>query len=131
MSNDTTYELRFVAPRRDLLEQVIQYLERKKERWEAWKRRGKYAKGLLERVGGTHFGVVVSWGFDFGEIEEYEDGEASVIATSWANEIPGNVHISGKESELADLIEKFPYLDLSGTYQGEYGDGDIDGSDYD
>ena len=129
MSNDTTYRLRFVAPRRDLLEQVVQYLERKKARWEAWKQRGKTSSDLLERVGAPHRGSIVAWGFVFGEIDEDEDGEASVAVASWANENSRNVHISGEESELADLIEKFPFLDVTGSYESEYGDGEISGAD--
>lgn len=129
MSNDTGFKLRFVCPSRELLDNVISYLRRKKERWDAWKQRGKTSGELLERVGAEHAGAVVSWGFDCDEVQVDEDGEASVDVTSWANQNLGNVHISGEHGELADLITKFPFLDISGTYDSEYGSGDISGSD--
>jgi len=129
MSNDTSFELRFVCPSRELLNDVLTYLRRKKERWDAWKQRGKTSSELLERVGAENVGAVVSWGFDYGEVQLDDDGEASVDVTSWANQNLGNVHISGARGELADLIKKFPFLDISGSYESEYDSGTICGWD--
>ena len=55
-----------------------------------------------------------------------DDGKASVHVTAWANEGSGNrVTISGANGEVADLPGRFPHLDISGTYKGSYGSGDI------
>lgn len=129
MSNDTYFNLTFVCPSREMLEHVLTYLQRKKARWEAWKERGKRSEDLLERTGASSFGAVVSWGFDVGEIEVGEDGEASVTATAWANQNSSNVWIGGEQGELADLLQKFPFLEISGRYKDGYGDGEIEGCD--
>lgn len=127
MSNDTDFDLTFVCPSQEMLEHVITYLERKKARWDAWKQRGKSSSDLLERTGASNFGAVVSWGFAVHKIDVDEDGEASVKVTAWANQNTRNVWISGDEGELADLLQKFPFLEISGRYSGEYESGEIDG----
>ena len=128
MSNDTNFDLRFTCPSREMLEHVITYLDRKKARWDAWRKRGKGSEELLERIGASSFGAVVSWGFDFDEIETSNDGEASVQVTTWANQNFRNVWISGDEGELADLLEKFPFLQITGSYEDEYASGEIHGA---
>jgi hypothetical protein len=128
MSRDVDFDLTFTCPNQEGLEQVMTYLARKKARCDAWERRGKSSKELLRRVGEDSYGAVVSWGFNFDDIVVDEDGEASVHATSWANQNSWNVPISGETGELADLLEKFPTLTIAGTYKDEYGkSGDIHG----
>jgi len=128
MSHDTDFNLVFSVSSQEVLQDAIGYLERKKDRWNCWQRRGKSSKELMRRVGAKNPGAVVSWGFDFGEITVDENGDASVEATAWANQNWSNVHISGSKGELADLIEKFPDVEVSGTYKSEYGEGgDISG----
>jgi len=123
MSRDTDFNLTFVCPSQERLEELISYLDRKEARWDAWEQRGKSSKALLKRIGAKHYGAVVSWGFNFGEIQVDNDGEATVEATAWANQNLTNVHISGEKGELADLVEKFPDVEVTGTYKNEYGDG--------
>ena len=129
MSNDTNYDLEFVCPTQEMLEQVIIHLHRKKARWDAWSQRGKDSHELMERTGAKDAAAVVSWGFDFDDIQVDDDGEASVKATAWANENIGNIHISGEQGELADLLQKFPFLEISGSYKDEYARGSIEGSE--
>lgn len=129
MSNDTDFNLTFSCPSREKLEHVITYLERKKARWDAWQQRGKSSRELLERTGCRHVGAVVSWGFEFDDVEVDEDGEASVRVTAWANENVSNVHISGEQGELADLLQRFPFLEIAGSYKDEYNQGDIAGAE--
>jgi hypothetical protein len=129
MDNGTSYELSFVCPSRELLDNVISYLRRKKDRWDAWEQRGKTFGELLERVGGEHAASVVSSGFDCGEVQVDEDGGASAVVASWANEVLDNICISGEHGELADLVAKFPFLDISGTYDCDDAGGDICGFD--
>ncbi len=127
MSNDTDFDLTFICPSREMLEHAITYLERKEERWNAWRQRGKGSAELMERTGASNAAAVVSWGFRFGDIEVDDDGEAAVNAKAWANENATNIWISGEEGELADLLRQFPFLEISGRYSGEYNSGDIDG----
>ena len=129
MSNDSNYELEFVCPTQEMLEHVITYLSRKKARWDAWSQRGKDLHGIMERTGAKDAAAVVSWGFDFDDIQVDDDGEASVKATAWANENASNIHISGSNGELADLLQKFPFLQITGSYKDEYGRGSIEGSE--
>ncbi len=121
MSCDTDFKLTFTAPSQADLEDVMSYLNRKTARWSAWKQRGKDAKDLLRRVGAKNYGAVVSWGFEFGELQEDGVGNAFVEATTWANQNVTNVHVTGEKGELEDLLDKFPSLDISGTYKDEYG----------
>lgn len=121
MSCDTDFMLTFSCPTEDELREVVSYLDRKKARWDAWQQRGGSSSDLMERVGATSYGAVVSWGFDFGEIQIDEDGKATVEATAWANQNCTNVYISGEGGELADLIHKFPHLEILGSYHNEYG----------
>jgi len=127
MSNDTDFDLTFICPSREMLAHVITYLKRKKDRCDAWFRRGKGSAELIERTGAPNRGAVVAWGFGFDEIEVDEDGEASVAVTAWANQNSSNVWISGDEGELADLHQKFPFLEIHGTYRDEDGSGEING----
>ena len=127
MSNDTDFELEFVAPTRALLIEVMTYLERKESRWTAWKSRGKCSSELLERVGAKNYSAVVTWGFSCGAIRRNQRGEFTVKVTTWANQNRSNMPVfsDGCEDELGDLIKKFPSLMISGTYQDEFGDGSI------
>lgn len=127
MSNDINYNLIFHAPQKVLLMQVKSYLEDKKSRWE--NRGEKTAADLLQETGLKHAAEVVTWGFEFGKIQKTGDS-FSVEVTSWANENSfGNIWISGPEGELRFLMEKFPELEISGSFEGSYGRGFIDGSE--
>ncbi len=89
----------------------------------------KRVANLWSVLARKNYGAVVSWGFEFDEINVDEDGEVSVMVRAWANQNVSNVYISGKEGELADLLDKFPFLDISGHFEGEYGSGEIEGYD--
>ena len=107
-------------PQQQELEQVVRYLELKKKRWDAWKARGKNSAELQERTGAINAAAVVSWGFEFGEIETDEDENVSVAVESRDNDNKEGVYVSleGVEgSELDDLMVKFPFLEVSDTYK--------------
>ncbi len=127
MSNDVNYNLVFTAPKKALLLHVKSYLEDKKSRWD---RRGeKTAADLLKETGLKNVAEVVSWGFEFGKIKKTGDS-FSVEVTSWANEnCFGNIWISGPEGELHFLKEKFPELEIGGTFRDDYGRGSVCGSE--
>ena len=128
MSNDISYNLVFEAPQKVLLMQVKSFLEDKKSRWD--NRGEKTAADLLKETGLKHGAEIVTWGFEFGKIQENNGGSFSVEVTSWANENSlGNIWISGPEGELHFLMEKFPELEISGSFVGAYGRGCVDGSE--
>jgi formylglycine-generating enzyme required for sulfatase activity len=128
MSNDISYNLVFEAPQKVLLMHVKSYLEDKKSRWD--NRGEKTAADLLKETGLKHGAEIVTWGFQFGKIQENKGGRFSVEVTSWANENSlGNIWISGSEGELHFLLEKFPELEISGSFKGEFGQGCVDGSE--
>lgn len=126
MSNDTSYKLTFRHRSKAELERAKEYLTEKKRRWNAWQASGKDWNALMEEVGAQHPSEVVSWGFDFGEIQERKKYFA-VKVTVWANENASNVCISGPQGELADLMRRFPGIDISGRYRDEYHTGSIRG----
>jgi len=129
MSNDISYNLVFTAPKKSLILQVKSYLEDKKSRWE--NRGDKTAADLLNETGLQNAAEVVCWGFEFGKIQQNGDS-FSVEVTSWANENSlGNIWISGSEGELHFLLEKFPELEISGSFKGEFGRGSVYGSELD
>ena len=129
MSNDISYNLVFTAPKKSLILQVKSYLEDKKSRWE--NRGDKTAADLLNETGLKNTAEVVCWGFEFGKIQQSGDS-FSVEVTSWANENSlGNIWISGSEGELHFLLEKFPELEISGSFKGEFGRGAVYGSELD
>lgn len=130
MSNDIDYNLVFTAPKKIILIQVQSYLEDKKFRWD--NRGEKTATELLKETGLQKGAEVVTWGFNFGKIQEDIGGGFSVEVTSWANENNlGNIWISGPEGELYFLMEKFPELEISGSFEGSYGRGSVYGSSLD
>jgi len=112
MSRHTDFNLVFNASSQEELQEAISYLERKFARWICWTRRGKSEKELMRRVGAKNLGAVASWGFTFGEITVNDNGDASVKVTALDSNL-SNVHIRGSKGELADLIEKFPDLEVS------------------
>ena len=123
MSNDTDFELEFSCPQREQLEHVLEYIDFKKSRWDAWQSRGGESKPLRARVGTTNAAAVVSWGIELAdEIEVDRFGRASVSAPAWANQNGSNVWISGDEGEISDLRERFSFLTIEGTYKDEYGE---------
>jgi hypothetical protein len=129
MSNDISYNLVFTTPKKAQLLQVKSYLEDKKSRWD--NRGEKTAADLLQETGLKNAAEVVCWGFEFGKIEQKGDS-FSVEVTSWANENSlGNIWISGSEGELHFLLEKFPELEISGSFEGEFGRGSVYGSELD
>ena len=128
MSNDTDFKLKFSCPTLEQLEHVLAYLNFKKRRWDSWKARGGLSSELEARVGAQSAATVVSWGFDIqSEIQvTRRSGRASVVATAWANQNFGNIHISGDDGEIADLRRRFSFLRIKGRYKDEYGDiGDV------
>jgi formylglycine-generating enzyme required for sulfatase activity len=127
MSNDISYDLVFIAPKKAQLLQVKSYLEDKKSRWD--NRGEKTAADLLKETGLQNAAEIVCWGFEFGKIQQNGDS-FSVEVTSWANENSlGNIWISGAEGELHFLLEKFPELEISGSFKGEFGRGSVCGSE--
>jgi hypothetical protein len=124
MSNDTDFRLRFRHKKKRYLEQVREYAEDKKARWDEFKAEGKDVKVLMKRVGAKKPNEVVSWGFDFGEIEKDGDGYC-LPATAWANQNSSNLHVTGDDGELADILAHFPELEIEGEYSDEYGRGSV------
>ena len=87
----------------------------------------------MKRVGAEKAAAVVSWGFDRdGEIQVDDSGHASIALTAWANQNFRNVWISGEDGELADLAQRFSFLEITGDSSGEYDSETIEfsGSDY-
>lgn len=133
MSNDTTYRLKFRHKQREVLEAVEQYLKGKHARWLAYLDRCK-REGLdqtLDQLLGEFQVEVteaaVTWGFSMGKITR-KSTHWSVEAEAWANENPFNVPIAGPQSELEDLLQKFPDLDIRGRFRDEFGSGTVKGS---
>lgn len=128
MSNDTNYSLIIRHAKRKYLEHVVQYLERKKARWNVAQEQGKSCDDIMAELGLSCPSEVVSWGFQFGSIERDPDSKGFMVtAESYANESMWNLTISGEEGELHDLLDKFPELDIEGTYSDDYGAGSVCG----
>ena len=123
MSNDTDYNLTFSHSDPDYLRAVISYLETKKSRWDAAKEEGKSAADLAAELGFSDTREVTTWGFYFGKMQ------CSIPVNTWANENSINRAISGYRGELASLLEKFPDLNITGSYRDEYNYGSIEGSE--
>jgi hypothetical protein len=123
MSNDTDYNLTFSHSDPDYLRAVISYLETKKSRWDAAKEEGKSAADLAAELGFSDTREVTTWGFYFGKMQ------CSIPVNTWANENSSNRAISGDEGELASLLEKFPELNITGSYRDEYNYGCIEDSE--
>jgi hypothetical protein len=117
MSNNTDYQLEFSHDSYEYLGEVLRYLQTKKERWDKAKEAGKGTAELLAELGLKNPNEVGSWGFDVTRV--------TVRVRSWANENLRNIPISGDHGELADLQEKFPELEITGTYQDDYTYGSI------
>lgn len=124
MSNDSEFTLRFRHKKKRYLEQVREYAEQKKSRWDEFKAESNNVRILMKRVGAKKPNEVVSWGFDFDRITKNGTGYC-LTATAWANENSSNVHITGEEGELADLLSKFPELEIEGEFSDEYGWGSL------
>jgi hypothetical protein len=126
MSNDTDYKLIFGHPKREYLEQVMNHLIEKKERYEQKKSEKIPLQQHLKDLGLNSPADFVSWGFSFGKITKAGTFQ-TVEATTWANENSSNVHITGEDGELASLLNVFTELDISGSYRDEYSAGSIQG----
>lgn len=128
MSNDTNYSLIFRHAKRKYLEQVLEYLEAKKTRWDKAKEHGIKCADIMAKYGLSSPSEVVSWGFQFGSIEKDPESKGFMVtAESFANENSSNLPIGGEGGELQDLTEKFPELDIGGTYSDEYAAGSVSG----
>jgi len=126
MSNDTDYKLIFGHPKRHYLEQVMNHLIEKKQRYEQKKSEKISLQQHLQDLGLNSPADFVSWGFSFGKITKAGTFQ-TVEATTWANENSSNVHITGEDGELASLLKVFTELDISGSYRDEYSAGSIQG----
>ena len=107
MSNDTDYKLIFGHPKREYLEQVMNHLIEKKERYEQKKPEKIPLQQHLKDLGLNRSADFVSWGFSFGKITKVSSLH-KVEASTWANENSSNVHIAGEHGELASLLKVFP-----------------------
>ena len=128
MSNDTTLNLEFRHKKKSYLEDVQKYLEEKKKRWSNLKNSGKEMSELMKKAGVQSPNQLVTWGFNFENITKSE-GEYVLSADTWANQNSFNTHVTGSEGELADLLVNFPELIIKGTYEDEYGRGNINQSE--
>ena len=126
MSNDTDYKLIFRHPKREYLEQVMNHLIEKKERYEQKKPEKIPLQQHLKDLGLNRPADFVSWGFAFGKITKAGTFQ-TVEATTWANENSSNVHIAGEDGELASLLNVYTELDISGSYRDEYSAGSVQG----
>lgn len=120
MSNDPSFSLRFRHEKKRYLEELRQYAEQKKARWDKFNATGKDVKVLMKLVGAKKPNHVVSWGFEFGKLVKYKGGYC-LLAWAWANQNSWNMHITGDDGELADLVARFPELLIEGEYESEYG----------
>jgi hypothetical protein len=124
MSNETDFVLQFKHPSREYLQKAQEYMEEKRKSWQAREKIGGSVKTLLEKIGVKRPNEVVSWGFGFGEIREDNEGFA-LHATARANQNIRNLHITGKDGELADVLSNFPQLKIHGVFKDKYGHGTV------
>jgi hypothetical protein len=124
MSNETDFALQFRHRSLDYLHAAQDYMEEKRKSWRAWEMAGRSVRTLLEKIRARKPNAVATWGFDFGEI--LKDNEEYVLpATARANQNMRNLHITGKNGELEDVLSKFAELKITGTFKDKYGIGKI------
>jgi hypothetical protein len=140
MSNDTTYHLQMRHPTKACLEEVRIYLTVVKPAICRFFQNMNFdpewtEKQSLNFLGIRNLNEVVTW---FGPrlcamIEPNvtrvkKDGNSYLFEIStWANENASNVPISCRHGELADLLKRFPELEICGEYVDEYGAGSVSG----
>jgi len=124
MSNDTDFTLRFRHKSKRYLEQVKRRCAEKKDHYDRHKATGENLKVLMRQVGAKKRNEVVTWGFEFEKIRKDGDGYC-LPATAWANQNVNNLHVTGEDGELADLLAHFPELEIEGEYVDEYGRGSV------
>ena len=140
MSNDTSYTLKFRHPKKARLNEVHTYLTKIKpaicelvqkiEFDEEWSREER-----LKFLGIQQWSEVITWFFPdmearFSSIEKSDGGTARLHVMSmeaWANENAFNVRISGPSGELADLLARFPDVEIGGEYVDDFGAGSVQG----
>ena len=100
MANDTDFSLVFLCPTQQMLTEVVNY---------------------VKRIADTYFDLSYH---DVDEIGVDQFGRASLWVTVW---VPRTSHFF--LDELADLLKRFPFLTITGTFDDTYGSGRIEGSE--
>tara|TARA_B100001093_G_C26804619_1_gene1004915 strand:- start:1441 stop:1848 length:408 start_codon:yes stop_codon:yes gene_type:complete len=129
MSNDTTYKLTFTHKSKIYLNKVLDYLDDKefhfKEVCKEMNEAGDWSKFWRENPDRAK---ISTWGFTYGRIKKVNKRKQYFVRlTTYANENINNIAVSGEEGELVFLLEKFPTLKISGSFNDDYGAGKIDG----
>lgn len=131
MSNDSNYTIK-VSGKRETIDQLLAYLDRKKERYETWQEKVKgitgeaYVSGrnaAMKEFGLTRVCEFVTWGF-FLESRKDLKRISKIVLGGWANENSWNMAISGEDGELAELYSRFPELSYAVAYSDDYSRGD-------
>jgi hypothetical protein len=130
MSNDSSYTIR-ITGEANRIDQMLDYLVKKMNRWEAWEKKHKKITGpahlkamkkSMKELGLTYTGEFVSWGFTV-EKRVKRTKTDTVTLYTWANENSSNTPVSGPEGELHALHEKFPDLTIKVKYKDDYSKG--------
>lgn len=137
MSNDSSYKITVSGDGKQI-EEMLEYLEEKACRWEAWQKKhkrldsGAWKKAfekVMKDLGFTQPGEFVTWRF-WVEQKKKQGKKATVILEGWANENFWNTPISGPKGELAALYKKFPDLDYDVEYADSYSKGSCSAPDF-
>jgi hypothetical protein len=132
MSNDTNYQV-VIKGGSDVIDRLLNFLEEKKTRYEAWQKitqglspqeRQESLTAALKEHGLNNYSDFVTWGFNLEERQDFKKNMSGIALSAWANENSQNCSISGEEGELAGLYRKFPNLEFRGAlYSDEYSEG--------
>lgn len=120
MSCDTDYQIRVSAEKKESLEALLQYLQEKKDRLDAWQASGKTNEDLVKKLKAKTPADVITWGFSWKPIRKrkrffYMEG------TCFANQNSGNVSLSVADGELASISRAFPGLEWDVEWENEFG----------
>jgi len=136
MSNDTSYSLNLRHPKKSCLQEIKIYLTVVKPAISRFYENIKFdptwsREKCLGFLGIKRWGEVVTW---FGPDSDSTIGKIvrngdfhEMEAGAWANEGGGNVWISGPDGELADLLDRFAGLEITGSFLDSYGAGSVKG----
>lgn len=140
MSNDTNYNLKIRLKNKAMLFDVRNFVALIKPEL------SKFYNGMnlnpklssqqmLSLLGIQKFSEIITWigpycdsmgGSTVGPVKKVGDVYEFEIQV-WSNEGGGNVWVSGPDGELAHLLDRFPDLQIEGTFVDEYGAGSVRG----
>lgn len=134
MSNDTGYRLTFKHASRKTLNALRTFVTVVKPQLSEFVAKIQFPLKMKEQDKLTLLGIgkwseVVTWAkeWNIGKVTK-DDATYMLQVHAWANENwLGNIWISGKDGELADLLRRFPGLEITGTFSDDYGIGSLKG----